>query len=449
MTDKKSLLKQIPKVDKLISEKEFNHINTEIVKYSAREVLEKLRSDILSGDATVIDTEKIKSEIIAKSDNLIKGSLHKVINATGVPIHTNLGRSPISEKAMKEAIEIACGYSNLEYDLNSGKRGDRYHHAANYLKILTGAEDALIVNNNAAAVFLILNTFSNGRESIVSRGELIEIGGSFRIPDVMSQSGAILKEVGTTNKTRAGDFRNAVNKNTAVMMKVHKSNYDIVGFSEEIPLDDVISEASKAGVLSYYDAGSGLFNRVLPENICSDQTIPEIIGKGVDIVSFSGDKMLGGVQAGIIAGKKELIDKIKKNQLLRMLRVDKITLGILQSVFRSYFMKTYEDIPAQKLLSAPLTELKKKAEQLSEMLGEYANIVSLKSTPGGGSCPMSEMDSYGVELDINGKKPQYIENFLRKNNIIARTSEKVILDVRTLNCESEFEIIKKTLDNIK
>jgi len=446
--NKKETLKKLPKIDKIISEKTFEGMNQNILKIASRSVIEELRQGILSGDISDLNNEEIISDISDKYNEISEGTLFKVVNATGVPIHTNLGRSPLPESSINEAKEIVCGYSNLEYDMEKGERGDRYHHAANYLKILTGAEDALVVNNNAAAVFLILNTFAKEREAIVSRGELIEIGGSFRIPDVMAQSGAILKEVGTTNKTRISDYEDAISKDTGIIMKVHKSNYDIVGFSEETSLEEISELASEKGLISYYDAGSGLIEKVFRDAICNDKTLNEQMHMRLNLLSFSGDKMIGGCQAGIIVGDKELIDKLKKNQLLRMLRVDKLTLSVLQSVLRDYISGENNNITSYKMLTEDIREIKARAERLSAQIGCENKVVKTKSTPGGGSCPLSEIESYGVEISIDGIKPVQLERLLRKKRIISRVSDKVVLDVRTV-FDKDFEKIKSALEDIK
>jgi len=448
MTNINEKLRNLPKIDKLLADEYFCELNQQLLKISARNILESIREDVKNGKE-VPEYASILSSIKDDYSDIMRGSLYKVINATGVTIHTNLGRSPIDKSALNEAFEIVSGYSNLEYDIAKGKRGDRYHHTSDYLRLLTGAEDAVIVNNNAAAVFIILNTFAKNKEVIVSRGELVEIGGSFRVPDVMNRSGAKLREVGTTNKTRQSDYAEAVSQKTAMVMKVHKSNYEIVGFSEEASLDDVVSVAKENDVISYYDAGSGLFDKILPDSICDDITIPQITARGFDIVSFSGDKMLGGCQAGIIVGSKELIKKIKKNPMMRMLRVDKLTLSLLQTIFRSYIEGIQGTIPVNKMLAESTEALKAKAEKLAKLLPCECSIENIKSTIGGGSCPLSEIDSYGVSPHT-GKKAMTAERLLRKaaTPVIARIADdKIILDVRTID-ESEFSTVAKAVEGI-
>lgn len=444
--DNSSLFKKLPKMDKILDDNRFSGFTRVILKEAASRAVASARAAAEKGKepdlVKILDaTEKIYHDIE-------KGSLRRVVNATGVPIHTNLGRSPLPECAAEELKELICGYSNLEYDTETGKRGDRYHHVSEYLRILTGAEDAVVVNNNASAVFLVLNTFAKGKEAVVSRGELVEIGGSFRVPDVMKQSGAKMVEVGTTNKTRKADYDNAATPKTAVMMKVHRSNYEIVGFSEEASLADVAQSAQEAGCISYYDAGSGQFIKNLPDEICRDKTIPQDIAAGFDLVSFSGDKMTGGCQAGIIIGKKSLIDKIKKNQLMRMLRVDKMTLAVLQSVFRLYLTESHGEIPAQRMMSESIESLGLRAAKLSKLIG--GEVIATKSTVGGGSCPLAEMKSFGVAVSIKGMSESALDRHLRrwKTPIIARVGERVYFDVRTLD-ERDFNIIADALGALK
>lgn len=449
--DKNQNLRKLPKIDKIMDEGIFAGYHRAILREAARTAVEDAREKAVTGIA-----EPNHDKIIAETDKIYKdltaGSLKRVINATGVAIHTNLGRSPIPEACFDEAKEIVCGYSNLEYDTKAGKRGDRYHHATAYLRMMTGAEDAVIVNNNASAVFLILNTLSNKKEAIVSRGELVEIGGSFRVPDVMKQSGAKLVEVGTTNKTRISDYTDAVTSKTGIMMKVHKSNYEIIGFSEETSIAELTQAAEKAGVPSYYDAGSGQIIKVIPDCICADKPLIEIMKTGVDLVSFSGDKMLGGCQAGIIIGKKELIKKIKKNPLMRMLRVDKMTLAVTQSLLRLYSTGGYKEIPVNSMLSEDIYVIKQKAEKLANMLSGIckADVIAVKSTIGGGSCPMAEMDSFAVEIHIDGISPSKIDKYLRNLDtpIIARVGENVFFDARTLK-DSDLTAIKNAIEAIR
>jgi L-seryl-tRNA(Ser) seleniumtransferase len=438
VTDKKRLLEGIPKVDKLKRLDRFHGMNENTLTQSIRASLDKLRDSILSGNCSAIDERRLCEEITKGYRELSGGTLLPIINASGVVIHTNLGRSPLPFEAVREIERVAEGYSNLEYDLEEGRRGDRYHHMRDYLKILTGAEDSLVINNNASAVFLILNTFSAGKETIVSRGELVEIGGSFRIPEVMAASGALLKEVGTTNKTRISDYENAVNPGTAMMMKVHKSNYSIVGFSEETDVEEIAGAAKKHNVLSYYDAGSGLIKSPFTGMSCDEPCVSALLDKGLDLVSISGDKLLGGPQAGIILGCKELIDKLKKNQLLRMLRVDKLTLAALQAVLRLYAEKQYDRIPVYRMLTESAETVRERAEKLISISGVNADIVAETTGIGGGSCPSGFLPTFA--LKINSEMPaHWIEKMLRGSTppVIARIKDNAcLLDMRTVrDCE--------------
>ena len=330
------ILRDLPKVDKFIQSSKFEGLNLNLVTKIAKDKINTLREKILNKEIESFKAEELEDEVKNSYEELFEPSLVPLINATGVILHTNMGRSLIDEDLLKRASMVITNYSNLEYNLKEGTRGERYEHVTNHLKNLLHVEDVLAVNNNASAVFLVLNTFAKGKEAIVSRGELVEIGGSFRIPEVMSQSGAILKEVGATNKTKKSDYENALNENTAMLMKVHQSNFSIEGFSEDTSYADIKEICEANNLIDYYDLGSGYIPN-LPYNLSNNEpSLSTILKDNPSLVSFSGDKLFGSVQAGIIAGKKELISKLKKNQLLRMLRVDKITLSILEETIKSY-----------------------------------------------------------------------------------------------------------------
>ena len=340
-----SLLKSIPKVDKFIMNEAFEGLSRTLITKIAKKTLEELRNDILNNKIEKIDENTLINEVLDSYKDLTSPSLKSLINATGIIVHTNLGRSLLDEKSLTKAMKIATTYNNLEYDLKKGKRGERYEHITKSLQALTSCEDAIVVNNNASAVFLILNTFCKNKEVIVSRGELVEIGGSFRVPEVMNQSGAKLKEIGTTNKTHLRDYENAICEKTSMLMKVHKSNYSIEGFSSEVSFEDIVKIAQQNNLIDYFDMGSGHIID-LPYNLNKDEpSILDIMKYKPSLLSFSGDKLFGSVQAGIIIGKKELIAKIKKNQLLRMLRVDKITLVLLEETLNSYLKNELDNIP--------------------------------------------------------------------------------------------------------
>ena len=444
------LLKSIPKIDKFINNKAFDGFSKELITKISKKVIENLRKDILENKIDSINEDILVFQVIEDYNNLIEPSLQTVINATGIIVHTNLGRSLINKKSLVKAIEIATSYNNLEYDLIEGKRGERYSHIVKSLQNLTGCEDAIVVNNNASAVFLILNTFAKNKEVVVSRGELVEIGGSFRVPEVMAQSGAILKEIGTTNKTHLRDYENALNENTSMLMKVHKSNYSIEGFASDVDFEDIVKTAKQNNVIDYYDMGSGHMID-LPFNLSSKEpSILEIMKYNPSLLSFSGDKLLGSVQAGIIIGKKELISKIKKNQLLRMLRVDKITLSILEDNLNSYLKNELNDIPTLNMLFTSLETLEQRAHTLKEKIQNICNceVISSETLIGGGTTPNKKIPSIGITIAYKDFKPNKIEKLLRQNNLIARIeNEKVLLDFRTIQ-EEQIEQIANIIAKV-
>ncbi len=444
------LLKSIPKVDKFITHKAFEGLSKTLITKLTKEVLENLRNNILNEKIKEINENNLIKEVLQNYEELTTPSLKNLINATGIIVHTNLGRSLLDKKSLEKAISIATSYNNLEYNLKEGKRGERYEHISKALKALTGCEDALVVNNNASAVFLILNTFCKDKEVVVSRGELVEIGGSFRVPEVMAQSGAILKEIGTTNKTHLRDYENAINEKTSMLMKVHKSNYSIEGFSSEVDFEEIVKVAHDNNLIDYYDMGSGHMID-LPFNLnANEPSILQIMKFNPSLLSFSGDKLLGSVQAGIIIGKKELIDKIKKNQLLRMLRVDKITLAILEDTINSYLKNELENIPTLKMLHTTLETLEKRATNLKEKVKDIYNceVIKTQTMIGGGTTPNKKIPSIGLSLEYKNYKANKLEELLRKNNLISRIeNDRVILDFRTI-LEDEIEKIEIILKNL-
>ena len=445
-----SLLKSIPKVDKFINNNSFDGYSKKLITKLSKEIITNLRNKILKNEIENFDENEIVQDVIKEYENLVSPSLQKVINATGIIVHTNLGRSLLNKETIKNAIEIATSYNNLEYSLEEGKRGERYEHITKTLKALTGCEDAIVVNNNASAVFLILNTFAKNKEVAVSRGELVEIGGSFRVPDVMAQSGAILKEIGTTNKTHLKDYKNVISENTSMLMKVHKSNYSIEGFSSEVDFEEVVEVAQSNNLIDYYDMGSGHIID-LPFNLNeSEPSIKEIMKYKPSLLSFSGDKLLGSVQAGIIIGKKELIAKIKKNQLLRMLRVDKITLSILQESLNLYLKDELHKIPTLNMLHTSIDTLRQRAEILKDSIKDICSceVVETKTLIGGGTTPNKKIPTIALSLEYKNYKPNKIEKLLRKNNLIVRIeNEKVLLDFRTIQ-EEEIKEIETILKKV-
>lgn len=450
-----SLLKSIPKVDKFIMNEAFEGLSRTLITKIAKKTLEELRNDILNNKIEKIDENTLINEVLDSYKDLTSPSLKSLINATGIIVHTNLGRSLLDEKSLTKAIKIATTYNNLEYDLKKGKRGERYEHITKSLQALTSCEDAIVVNNNASAVFLILNTFCKNKEVIVSRGELVEIGGSFRVPEVMNQSGAKLKEIGTTNKTHLRDYENAICEKTSMLMKVHKSNYSIEGFSSEVSFEDIVKIAQQNNLIDYFDMGSGHIID-LPYNLNKDEpSILDIVKYKPSLLSFSGDKLFGSVQAGIIIGKKELIAKIKKNQLLRMLRVDKITLALLEETLNSYLKNELDSIPTLKMLNTKIETLEQRANNLKEKCENFikCEVIKTSTMVGGGTTPNKKIPTIALTLEYKNYKPNKLEEILRKNSIISRIeNDKVLLDFRTIlesDCKKIEEILKNLFESIK
>ncbi|MCT7589002.1 L-seryl-tRNA(Sec) selenium transferase [Aliarcobacter butzleri] len=450
-----SLLKSIPKVDKFIMNEAFEGLSRTLITKIAKKILEELRNDILNNKIEKIDENTLINEVLDSYKDLTSPSLKSLINATGIIVHTNLGRSLLDEKSLTKAIKIATTYNNLEYDLKKGKRGERYEHITKSLQALTSCEDAIVVNNNASAVFLILNTFCKNKEVIVSRGELVEIGGSFRVPEVMNQSGAKLKEIGTTNKTHLRDYENAICEKTSMLMKVHKSNYSIEGFSSEVSFEEIVKIAQQNNLIDYFDMGSGHIID-LPYNLNKEEpSILDIMKYKPSLLSFSGDKLFGSVQAGIIIGKKELIAKIKKNQLLRMLRVDKITLALLEETLNSYLKNELDNIPTLKMLNTKIETLEQRANNLKEKCENFikCEVIKTSTMVGGGTTPNKKIPTIALALEYKNYKANKLEEILRKNSIISRIeNDKVLLDFRTIlesDCKKIEEILKNLFESIK
>ena len=430
----KSQNSRLPQIGKLLEDSRFATLNTESVKKIARAVMEELRG---SNDAVEIDYEKIIFTILQRYKRLSAPSIRPLINATGIVVHTNLGRAPLSKEALEYAFNCAKGYCNLEFDLKNGKRGDRYGHLTGIAQFVFGCEDMLLVNNNAAAVFLILNTFAKKKECVVSRGELVEIGGGFRIPEVMANSGAKLVEIGTTNKSRIADYENAIGNNTKILLKVHRSNFAISGFTEEASYGQIVELAKSRGLIDYYDLGSACLVDFGEKWSQSESNLFEIMALNPSIVSFSADKLFGSLQAGIILGSKELIEKLKKNQLLRMLRCDKITVALVEQTLLQYAFKDRREIPTVKMLSYTINELHTIATQMLSTIQnhEMLEIRETRGFVGGGTLPQESFAS--VAICINSKeKPERIIKTLRDRGVIARIEDdKVCLDLRCMTDE--------------
>ena len=443
-----SLLKNIPKVDKVLAmprvQEALDRHPRPVVLRAIREALDGLRGEAKNGAAAFpLSEELLVARFQAELAVLTSAHLKRVVNGTGVVIHTNLGRSPLLPSIEKSLSDIAFGYSNLEYDLAKGARGSRHSHLEGLLCELTGAEAALIVNNNAAAVLLSLASLANGKEVIVSRGELVEIGGSFRIPDVMGQSGAILREVGTTNRTHAGDYRGAVTSASALILKVHTSNFAVVGFTAGVSAIGLVEIGQEFALPVMADLGSGCLVELPGLGCPSEPTVREYILAGVDVVTFSGDKLLGGPQAGIIVGKKVLIDPMKRHPLLRALRVDKMTLAALEGTLRLYRdeRRAMAEIPCLRMLTMPAAELKQKGKLiLRRFRRSLPESVSLSlmdgvSQVGGGALPLAELPTVLMAVRVAGLTPDELDERMRSAPVpvIGRIfKNNFLLDLRTI-----------------
>ncbi|HYI92223.1 MAG TPA: L-seryl-tRNA(Sec) selenium transferase [Bryobacteraceae bacterium] len=425
-------LRELPSIDEVLQRVKTHHPR-DIVVAETRRVLEELREKIKKG--AVVDLESIPQRVFTALHNLEQPSLRHVINATGVVLHTNLGRAPLATDSIRE------GYCNLEFNLETGKRGKRDIHAASLVERLTG-KPGLVVNNNAAAVYLVLNSLAAGSEVIVSRGELIEIGDGFRIPDIMARSGAILREVGTTNRTRLDDYRDAINDRTRLIMKVHPSNFRISGFTASPPLDKLSSLAREKNIPLYEDLGSGclidLKHFGVEEPVVSDR-----LKAGASLVSFSGDKLLGGPQAGIIAGEPELLAALRQNPMFRALRVDKLTYQTLEGVLRTILLGRFEEIPVLRMITMPLDRIRVRAERLAAQLSGWAVDVRLgQSIIGGGSTPDQSLPTWLLSLAM--PNTVQFEKGLRSGTppVVARIEDdRLVLDLRTVLESEEEELL--------
>jgi len=441
------LLKQIPKVDRVLAWDRMavlvaSHPRPELVTV-IRAVLDRLRGTVRSGVACDLSEEGVAALVSAELDQRCAPSLRNVINASGVVIHTNLGRSPLADDAEEAIRRVSCGYSNLEFDLATGERGTRYAHVEELICELTGAEAALVVNNNAAAVILALSSLAQGRDVIVSRGELVEIGGSFRIPEVMLQSGAHLVEVGATNRTHPRDYRAAINDATALLLKVHTSNFAVVGFTAEVTVEEMSALGREAGVPVMVDAGSGCLIDLAAYGIAGEPTVRRYFTAGADVVTFSGDKLLGGPQAGVIAGRRDIVGPMKRHPLLRALRMDKLSLAALEATLRLYRdeRRAIRAIPTLRMLTATPADLSRRADRILGMLRRrLPTTVTLvkqrgESSAGGGSLPLLGLPTSLVEVRMGGASAQQIEQSLRQASIpvVGRIQrDRFLLDVRTI-----------------
>lgn len=452
MVEKRQLFKLIPSVDEILQwdfiKKEGKEVPHKVLVESIREVLDHIRNEIVELRKEELEgynlrISEIEERVLLKIHKRNKLSLSSVINATGVVLHTNLGRAPLSEEIKDALWAVASGYSTLEMDVKLGKRGSRYSHVESLLCKLTGAESALVVNNNAAAVTLLLSALAKEREVIVSRGELVEIGGSFRIPEVMEQSGARLIEVGATNKTHLRDYEKAISENTGALLKVHTSNYRILGFTKEVSSEELVDLGRKYNLPVFEDVGSGVLIDLSAYGLSYEPTVQSAIKSGMDVVTFSGDKLLGGPQAGIIVGKKEYIDRIKTHPLNRALRIDKLTLVALEATLKIYDedKDLIKRIPTLQMLTGDKKILHERALIIKDTLKEnIKNTIQVKisesySQVGGGALPLEELPTYVVSISSENYKANEIDEKLRNyiKPIFCRIhKDKIILDVRTI-----------------
>jgi len=463
--DQQELFRMIPKVDRLMESpviKAASDSNPRgLILKAVHEVLEQVRREIQDGrmsEDAQLSLESVSNRVAEHLKVIARPSLRPVINATGVVVHTNLGRSILTEKALRRFRPLAGGYSNLEYDLNRGVRGSRYVHVEGLLKELTGAEGAMVVNNNAAAVLIAIQTLAEGGEVIVSRGQLVEIGGSFRIPEVMRKSGAKMVEVGTTNKTHLRDYENAINPETRLLLKVHQSNFQIVGFTEEPSAAQLVALGQKHKIPVMEDLGSGCFIDLSKYGMLKEPTVQESLAQGLDLVTFSGDKLLGGPQAGIILGRKDAVDAIRKNQLNRALRIDKLTLLALEETLRLYRDEkaAIKEIPTLKMICQSYRSLARKAERLLTLVGKVktknfsVDLADGVSRVGGGALPLLDLPSRLVCLVPRELSSQFMERWLRsyESPVIARVEkERVLLDVRTVQ-DREMKTVAKAVKDL-
>ena len=444
-----SILRKIPAVDQLLLRAPIafwvDNTSREFVVAEIQKLLQSARDRIRSGGAdadTDISAEHLEAMLIETLQVRVRPHLHAVINATGVILHTNLGRAPLSSAAQDSLSAFSVNYTNLEYEILSGRRSHRDKLIEPMLREMLGCEAATVVNNNAAAVFMILNTLAYGKDVVVSRGELVEIGGSFRIPDIMARSGAILREVGTTNKTRMADYQDAIGPNTAMLLRVHPSNFRMIGFTERPELKELVSLAHASKIPLVEDVGSGCLLDLRSYGLSDEPLATESLSAGADLICFSGDKLLGGPQAGIIAGARTLVEPIRKNPLMRTYRVEKLIYGALEATLQSYrFGRAEREIPVVRMIAMTGDALKKRAQRFTRRLRAslpttvHVQLLPGNSLVGGGSCPEYHIPTTLIALESKGVSPNTIESRLRSQDpaIILRLEEdKALIDLRTV-----------------
>jgi L-seryl-tRNA(Ser) seleniumtransferase len=455
------LLRSLPSIERLLERPVALQLLTALGRERVRDLLREITAELreqLSGGAQSSAlspqslTDEVERRLNVRAAQCAQPSLRRVINATGVIIHTNLGRAPLSREAVEAVSEAAAHYSNLEYDLRLGQRGQRETHCHELLARLAGSEAAVVANNNAAAVLLVLNTLAEGGEVIVSRGELIEIGGSFRIPEVMEKSGAILREVGTTNRTRIADYERAINERTKLILRVHPSNYRIIGFAERPSVSEIADLANLKGIPSFEDLGSGCLIDLSPYGVRDEPVVAESLKAGISVVSFSGDKMLGGPQAGVIAGSRDIIGRVRSNPLMRALRSDKMTYAALEATLRIYERgAALREVPVIRSIATTREQLAERATRFVESIAKVADgrlKVTLEdgwSVIGGGSAPEVKLPTVLIALQDASTSAALFEERLRsyRTPIIARTErDRIVIDLRTVETEEEAIILE-------
>jgi L-seryl-tRNA(Ser) seleniumtransferase len=444
--------RSIPKVDAVLNEPALMELicSSDIIKRELRTILDNIREDINQGKiGKSPDAARVAELVAGNIRSVMDSGLKPIINAAGVVVYTNLGRSPLALEAVDAVLEAARAYSDLEYSLSDGGRGSRQDHIRPITRLCFGAEDAIVVNNNAAAVLIVLAALARGKEVLVSRGELVEIGGSFRMPDVMTESGAIMKEVGTTNKTRLDDYRHAISDNTGLILKVHRSNFSIVGFTEETGIDELSALGREMNIPVFVDMGSGIPFDLTRSGIPGEWTVPGCIEQGADVVSFSGDKVLGGPQAGIILGRGDLMEKIAKHPLHRAMRVDKMTIAALNVTLRLLAQGKFLDIPVLRMITESPEQVKKRAKKLMTLLPKKkTELISTEAVIGGGSAPTKAFSSFGVS--ITSSKATNVHARLRacKPAVVCRIEDdRLIFDMKAVRAE-EIPVLAEQINSV-
>ena len=451
--DVNSLLREIPAVNEVLNRAALKELEARMGRHlmveCTRRVLQRLRDRIVAGSVSSFSLAALEQEIISEAETAAQFSLRPVINASGVLLHTNLGRAPLAREAVEHLAEVSIRYSNLEYDLEAGERGKRDVHTERLFCQLLGAEKTLVVNNNAAAVLLALNTLAEGMEVVVSRGELIEIGGSFRIPEVCAKSGAILREVGTTNRTHIEDYAAAINERTRLLLRVHPSNFRIVGFTARPSLEEFVELGRRHNLTSMEDLGSGCLIDLSAIGIRDEPTARASLKAGVDVVTFSGDKLLGGPQAGILAGKRDLLDRIRRNPLFRALRVDKLAIAALEGTISLYLRGKTADIPALCMIQLSVQAIRLRATRLAEKISAHlqfsVRVQDGESVIGGGSTPAQSLPTVLLAVTHSIYSAQELERLLRRHSppVIARVEEDaLLLDLRTVFEDQDEELFE-------